>query len=642
LLKEVWLERRLSMNLDYEAIGLTIGIETHQQLKTRYKLFCNCNPDLSKVKPEIRFLRRLRPTQSEMGQVDPAAFFEFQKGKTMIYEAAPDTSCLVEMDEEPPHHLNNEAVDICLTIALMLQARIVDEIHVMRKVVIDGSNTTGFQRTAIVAREGTLDVSGKSIPIQNICLEEDAARKIVEKGMVSHYAIDRLGIPLIEVTTGPVIYTPEEAQEVAKEIGDVMRATGNVKRGIGTIRQDLNISITGGGIIEVKGVQRLEDLQKVVRFEAHRQHMLMVIRDELKKREVTAKSIQGEIIDATKVLESSKCQVINDALRRGGVVLAVRIPSFGEIFGRELGPGIRFGTEVSDYARFWGGVGGIFHTDELPAYRITKTEKTKLMDFIGCTKKDVVVFVADERERCEDALKAVVTRCKQAIDGVPPETRASTTEGTTRYMRPRPGAERMYPETDVPPIAIKRERIERIRQDLPEMPREIIRKLRVVYGLNEKLADQLSDSKFLDLFETIMNETKLAPALVAVTLTETLKSLRRDGIPVDTLDETEISNLFLLVDMGKITKEAIPDILDWISNNKGRPAEEAVRELGLERLGDKQLKEIAKRILDMNTKIRQEPLGRARKILLGLLMKEVRGRAEAEEAIEVVNRLLSS
>jgi glutamyl-tRNA(Gln) amidotransferase subunit E len=630
------------MKLDYEAIGLTVGIETHQQLKTRHKLFCNCHPDLSVLKPEIRFLRRLRPTQSEMGQVDPAAFFEFQRGKTIVYEAPSDTSCLVEMDEEPPHNLNNEAVDICLTIAVMLRARIVDEIHVMRKVVIDGSNTTGFQRTAIVAREGILEVGGKSIPIQNICLEEDAARKIGEKGMISQYAIDRLGIPLIEVTTGPVIHTPEEAREVAKEIGDVMRATGKVKRGLGTIRQDLNISITGGAIIEVKGVQRLEDLQKVTRFEAHRQHMLLVIRNELKKRKVIAKNLQEKIVDVTKTLEHSRCKVIKDALRRGGVVLAVRIPSFGEIFGLELGPGIRFGTEVSDYARFWGGVGGIFHTDELPAYGISKNEKTDLMNSTGCKERDLLVFVADQRERCEEALKAVVERCKQAIDGVPPETRASTTEGTTRYMRPRPGAERMYPETDVPPITIKPERLERIGQDLPEMPRDIIRKLRVVYGLNKKLADQLSDSPFLDLFETIMNETGLTPALVAVTLTETLKSLRRDGIPVDILDETEISNLFLLVDSGRITKEAIPDILNWISNNKGRPAEEAVRELGLERLGDKELKEIADSILDKNPRIRQEPLKRARKILLGLLMKEVRGRSEAEEAIKVVNRLLSS
>jgi len=628
------------MSLDYKAIGLTVGIEAHQQLETKSKLFCNCNPNLSKVEPGIRFLRRLRPTQSEMGQVDPAALFEFKKGKSVIYEADPEVCCLVEMDEEPPHDLDNEAVDICLTIAMMLKARIVDEIHVMRKIVIDGSNTTGFQRTAIVAMDGTLDVDGRGIQIQNICLEEDAARKTGEKGRISHYAIDRLGIPLIEVTTGPVIHTPQEAREVAKAIGEVMRATRRVKRGLGTIRQDLNISIAGGAIIEVKGVQKLESLEKVVIFEAQRQSVLQEIRDELKKRGVKAESLQGEFVDATKIFKNSRCKIIKDSLRNGGIVLAVKIPFFNQMLGVELEPGIRLGTEVSDYARFRGGVGGIFHTDELPAYRITGDEKASLTDLMKCGEKDAVIFVADERERCKEALKAAVERCRQAIKGVPAETRAPTPEGATRYMRPRPGAERMYPETDVPPTPIGPGRIEMIRRELPQLPKERMNRLRVVYNLNRKLAGQILDSPFLGLFETITNETVVPPSLVAVTLTETMKSLTRDGIPTEVLGESEVLDVFGLVDSGSITKEAIPDILGWISTNRGRSAEEAVRELGLGRLEGKELEEIARRILSENQQVKNETAERARKILVGLLMREVRGRVEAEEAINIIERLL--
>ncbi len=630
------------MTLDYKAIRLTVGIEAHQQLETKSKLFCNCRPSLSRVKSKIRFLRRLRPTQSEMGQVDPAALFEFQKGKSVIYEADPEVSCLVEMDEEPPHDLDDEAVDICLTIATMLQARIVDEIHVMRKIVIDGSNTTGFQRTAVVAMNGVLDVDGKSIQIQNICLEEDAARKTGEKGLTSYYAIDRLGIPLIEVTTGPVIHTPEEAREVAKAIGDVMRATRRVKRGLGTIRQDLNVSIAGGAVIEVKGVQKLENLERVVRFEAQRQSTLQEIRGKLRKRGVKTGDLQEEFVDVTEIFEKSKCKVIKRSLQDGGIVLAVRIPSFDQILGIELEPGIRFGTEVSDYAKFRGGVGGIFHTDELPAYGITGDDKAALMDFMKCKEKDAVVFVADRQERCEDALKAAVERCRQAVKGIPGETRAPTPEGTTRYMRPRPGAERMYPETDVPPTPISRERIERIRQELPQLPKEQMKRLKVVYNLNQKLAGQILDSPFLDLFETITNETGVPPSLIAVTLTETMKSLSREGIPTEALGENEIRDVFGLVDSGKITKEAIPDILGWVSTNRDRSAEEAVRELGLGRLESKELEETARRILTGNPQIREEPAKKARKILLGLLMKEVRGRAEAEEAVKIIERLLTS
>jgi len=246
------------LETDYEKIGLKIGLEIHQQLDTSAKLFCKCPPELFKGEPEITFLRRLRPTQSELGQIDPAAFFEFQKGVKILYEASTATSCLVEMDEEPPHPLNMEAVEIALTAALMMKANPVDEIHVLRKTVIDGSNTTGFQRTCVIALNGEMIVGEKIVPIQHVSLEEDAARKMgAEEGNIIRYRIDRLGIPLIEVATAPVIKSPKEAQEVAFAIGRILRATGRVMRGLGTIRQDLNISIPMGALIEIKGVQEL-------------------------------------------------------------------------------------------------------------------------------------------------------------------------------------------------------------------------------------------------------------------------------------------------------------------------------------------------------------------------------------------------
>src|SRR5208337_478414 len=232
------------MEIDYEKIGLKVGLEIHQQLDTSAKLFCSCKPQLFKEEPEITFLRRLRPTQSELGQVDPAAFFEFQKGVKILYQANRATSCLVEMDEEPPHPLNPEAVETVLSIALLMKAKPVDEVHVMRKTVIDGSNTTGFQRTCVIALDGEIKVGEKTVPIQHAGLEEDAARKTGEEtGNVAIYRIDRLGIPLVEIATAPVIKSPKEAEEVALAIGRILRATGKVIRGLGTIRQDINISI---------------------------------------------------------------------------------------------------------------------------------------------------------------------------------------------------------------------------------------------------------------------------------------------------------------------------------------------------------------------------------------------------------------
>lgn len=289
------------MEIDYNRVGLKVGLEIHQQLDTKAKLFCQCKTELFKGEPEITFIRRLRPTQSELGQIDPAAYFEFQKGVKILYEANRETSCLVEMDEEPPHLLNTEAVEIALTVALMLKAKPVDEIHVMRKTVIDGSNTTGFQRTCVIALKGEITTGEKTIPIEHISLEEDAARKMgEEEDNTIRYRIDRLGIPLIEIATAPAINTPKEAGEVALAIGRILRATGKVKRGLGTIRQDLNISIAEGALTEIKGVQELELLPLVVEYEVQRQLNLIEISKELQKKRRKTRSHKGRILRRNK------------------------------------------------------------------------------------------------------------------------------------------------------------------------------------------------------------------------------------------------------------------------------------------------------------------------------------------------------
>ncbi|MCK4615166.1 MAG: Glu-tRNA(Gln) amidotransferase subunit GatE, partial [Thermoplasmata archaeon] len=233
-----------------------IGIEIHQQLDT-HKLFCSCPSELKELKG-THLVRYLRPTRSELGEVDIAALSEARKALGIRYESG--NTCLVEADEEPPHEVNQEAVEIALGIGRLFHADTVDELHFMRKIVIDGSNTTGFQRTGLVAMNGHLNTSKGVVGIDVICLEEDAARKISEKGKEKVYRLDRLGIPLVEVTTKPDIVSGEHAKETASLIGAYLRATGRVKRGLGTIRQDLNVSIPEGARVELKGVQDLRSI----------------------------------------------------------------------------------------------------------------------------------------------------------------------------------------------------------------------------------------------------------------------------------------------------------------------------------------------------------------------------------------------
>ncbi len=618
------------MKIDYSKIGLKAGLEVHQQLDTTSKLFCSCKPQLFRGEPEVAFLRRLRPTQSELGQIDPAALFEFQKEVKILYEATRETACLVEMDEEPPHDLNKEAVEIALITALMMKAKPVDEIHVMRKTVIDGSNTTGFQRTCVVALNGEIKIKGKKVPIQHVSLEEDAARKMGEEAQTIRYRIDRLGIPLIEVTTAPVVYSPQEAQETALTIGRILRATGKVRRGLGTIRQDLNISIRDGALTEIKGVQELDLVSRVIENEIERQLGLLKIRDELKERGVKKENIKKEFVDVTSYFKETKCKFILKALKQDKRVLAVKLSGFAGFLKRELAIGMRLGAEMADIASFWGRVGGIFHTDELPAYGITIEEVNRLGRLMNKEPLDAVVFVADTLENATDALKAVVQRAREAVRGVPEETRAANPDGTTRYMRPRPGAARMYPETDVPPIRLTREYLGKLRRQLPELPEHKMRRLIEEYGLNQKLAKQILDSEHCDLFETIAGETEVSPTVIAVALTETWKALRREGIDVEATTDSQFRGLFSLIESGKTTKEAIPAIIAWLSKHEGATSTEAIENLGLAMIPRKELESIIDDLMERNKILLQERGESSFGLLMGIIMKKVRGRAKAE------------
>jgi glutamyl-tRNA(Gln) amidotransferase subunit E len=618
------------MEVDYAKAGLKVGLEIHQQLNTKKKLFCSCPPELFKEEPEITFLRRLRPTQSELGQVDPAAFFEFQKGIKVRYEANRTTSCLVEMDEEPPHPLNVEALEVVLTAALMMNMQPIDEVHVMRKTVIDGSNTTGFQRTCIVASDGWIKVGEKTIPMQAASLEEDAARKTgtEDNGKTIRYRIDRLGIPLIEVATAPVIYSPMEAQEVAFAIGRILRDTGKAMRGLGTIRQDLNVSLPNGALIEIKGVQELELISEVVEYEVQRQLGLIQVKDELQSRGIKTEVLKEDFVDVSEVFTQTKCKVVRKALDNKQSVMAVNLTGFAGLLKWELMPGFRLGTELSDRAKFWGRVGGIFHTDELPAYGVTAEEVEALRKTVGTGEADAVVFVADTEENVSDALRAVVERAREALTGVPAETRTAKADGTTRYMRPRPGAARMYPETDIPPTQITAELVEKIQSDLPEPAEKKQARLMKQYNLNEKLASQLIDSEYGVLFEAVVKETGAVATTVAVFLTETVKSLRRDGVQVEKVTDKHIMDVFRVVGSGELAKEAVADVFVWLSKNAGGTLQDAVNSLGLRMFSKAELAELIDRVVAENKQSVDKLGTKAFGMLMGAVMKEVRGKAD--------------
>ena len=605
------------------------GIEIHQQLDTK-KLFCDCASHLCED-GRGAYYRRLRPTTGETGEIDRAALVQFQKGMGYRYQLSDGVSCLVELDEEPPHGANKDAMDTVLTFSSMLNSDIADEVHFMRKIVVDGSNTTGFQRTALVAMNGFVNVNGKDISILSVCLEEDAARKMETTSGEITYRLDRLGIPLIEVATGPDIRSPEEAMETALRIGTLLRATKKVKRGIGTIREDLNISIPGGARVEIKGVQELRLLPLYVENEIQRQQMLLTIKDTLGSRKT--KKVNINIVDVTDIFKDCQSKVIKSAFSEKGKVLAVPLPGFAGVMNGDSGK-LRLGAEMAQRARTKG-VKGIFHSDELPGYGIEQNFIDDLKKELKMTREnDAFAICAAPETKAINALTAAAERANEALEFVPEETRDPLPDGTSKYSRPLPGAARMYPETDVPPIRITSERLKIIKKNLPELPEETEKRIVKEYKINAQQAKQLVRQGDDVLFERIFGAYD-QPAVIATTLLNTFTEMEREGSNIGMISETDVIEVFKMLKASKFSKEALPSVFREVV--KGRSPEDSVKSLGLESIGNDEAAEMIRKVIQDRIGFVKEKGMAAIGPLMGPVMEIIRGKVDGK----VVSALLT-
>ena len=613
---------------DIKNIGLKVGLEIHQQLDTKKKLFCDCIPT-EEEEFTRKISRRLRAAKSELGKIDPAALFESTKSKIIMYYANPNSSCLVEEDEEPPHALDSDAKNIVLLISSALESKIFSEIHVMRKTVIDGSNTTGFQRTMLVAQGGYIEVNGKQVGVQSICLEEDAGKLIKDEGNYRFFSLDRLGVPLIEIALDPVEGDPKFVKDIALTLGRLLRVTKRVMRGIGTIRQDVNISIEGGGIIEVKGVQQLDQLEKIIEFEAKRQYGLKLISEKINQTEFREISRNDDVFDITRIMRDCNSKIIKKSIEKQEKIFAIRVKTLKGIFGFEPYLDIRLGKEIGQLVRFFG-IGGVFHSDELPNYGIEVEDIQRVKKELEIGNDDAFLIIAGDKIPVGFAIDAIINRIRLAKSGPPAETRAATQNGDTIFLRPRPGASRMYPETDIPTVKVTNEEITEVKYKIPKSWKESIKEVETNYQINEQLAEQIFDSDYFELFEQICSKKQNSPNYVASVLCSTITNLERQGLDSGLLDNEQIMNTFDLLQQGKINKESIEMIFEQIMSKKANDILQALENASITQLTEEELDKILDNIIQNNAdKIQQEQM-RALSGLMGIAMKEVRGKASGK------------
>ncbi len=610
------------------------GLEIHQQLATG-KLFCACPAELSED-VAVSFGRRLRAAEGEDRAVDAAASLQAARGLLYRYEVVP-SSCLVEMDDEPPHPLNADALETALLVALLLEARPVDEVEVMRKIVVDGSTTSGFQRTALVATGGHIDVRGRTHRIETVCLEEDAARRIGESPDGVTYRLDRLGISLIEIATAPDITSGVEAREVAEEIGALLRATGRVRRGIGTIREDVNVSTEGGRRTEIKGVQELRKIQEYVEREVGRQRVLLSLRDELLRRGASVPS--GSQREMTDLFREVRSGPLSEVRRSGAVVLVLPLLGFAGLLKSPPGTEERLGRELAAQARAVG-LGGILHSDELPGHGVSEAVVRKLRQALGVGDADAfVLVVGPSREPAEAAVERVAARARAALEGVPEETRDPLPDGSTRYSRPLPGRDRMYPETDVPPIPVSGERLDMLRRDLPEHPSARRERIIRQYTLPLEVVRQLEGLEDVEEFEALVQRGH-APGAVARLLTQDAPAAMAQTPEARPFSLDILDMVLAAAESGKFAKEGIPAVLGALAAG-ATSVEAAIGRAGLSSGPVEDLDAVVDRIVRANAKLVHERGEAALSPLMGDVMREVRGRRDGKEVADSLRRSIA-
>lgn len=532
-----YVDRKDARQSDYDRIGFMSGLEVHQQLLTKRKLFCRCPAGIYQ-KPDqfdAEVIRHMRPTLSELGEYDGTALMEFRTKKEIVYRISHPTACTYEVDDTPPFPIDREALNIAIGIALTSKMNIVGEVHITRKQYLDGSIPTGFQRTAIVGIGGEIPLKNKKIRLIQMSIEEDSCREISDIGHRRIYRTDRLGMPLIETVTYPDMTNPEEVKEACDYIRFLNRSTGNVRTGIGAGREDVNVSCTGGTRVEIKGVAHTKWIPELTHVECFRQWALLAIRDTLCAR-TSKENWKTSFIELNPKDFSFYYGPLTNAIERKEKLYAVNLPYFGGLLSHFTQPGVPFADEFVNRLK-------VIACIEKPNMACSEdTEDVistnffeKIQVLLNAGENDAqIVFWAPEND-VKTALETIEERAKMAFEGVPQETRKALTNGITIFERVLPGADRMYPDTDSAPIPIPSSLIEELRAQIPDEVYNRYQQL-LVWQIPTDCYSYLFTNNHYPVIKKIIEDLQFSPKMVGVFFGQRLKHLhgQNSKIPFNT------------------------------------------------------------------------------------------------------------
>ena len=586
-----YVDRKEATQADYDRIGFMSGLEVHQQLATKEKLFCRCPAGIFQ-KPDqfdAELLRHMRPTLSEMGEYDGTALMEFKTRKNIIYRIAHRTACTYEVDDTPPFPINPEALQYALEITLASKLKVVGEVHITRKQYLDGSIPTGFQRTAILGIDGEIPLRHKKVRLIQLSVEEDACREVSDIGHTRIYRTDRLGMPLIETVTYPEMVNPDEVEEAGNVIRFLNRSTGRVRTGIGAGRQDVNVSCKGGTRIEVKGVAHTKWIPEVTHVECFRQWALLAIREQLKSR-IQKEDWKMNYMELNPKEFHFYFDPITDAIKRGEKVYAVNLPKFGGLLSHFTQPGHPFYCEFAERLK-------VIACIERPNMATSEDledvvsrsvfEKAAKALNAGDNDAQIIFWAADDDVKT--ALETIEERALMAFDGVPKETRKALPDGTTIFERVLPGADRMYPDTDSAPIPLTNDYIEGLRKNIPESIADRYAQLDQ-WGVPADCYKYILTYNYFPLIKRITDELGVCPKYLGTFFGHRLKHLHGQYGKLPFYAE-RVYELFAFLKEKGLDKSIAPDLLKLLFEYPTTDFAEMLKSTGYRKMTKQEIEE---------------------------------------------------
>jgi glutamyl-tRNA(Gln) amidotransferase subunit E len=631
--------------LDYQAVGLISGLEVHQQLFTKEKLFCRCPAGLYTETHDGEVLRHMRPTLSELGEYDGTALMEFKTKKEIVYLLNHQNVCTYEMDDTPPFLVNQEAIDVGIELCLTMNMDIIDEIHIARKQYLDGSIPTGFQRTAIVGVNGWLPFKGRKLTVTHVSIEEDSCREVKDKGHQIIWRTDRLGMPLTETVTGPELVTPYEVKDAILLCGMVARSTGRVRTGIGASRQDVNVSVRGGERCEIKGVPRAGFAVKLVHNEGLRQHNLLKIREELRQRGLfQPTTIKMNAYDISDIFTDVDLGFTQRALQAGGKVYAVKIDGVAGIAQYPTQPDTTFLDELRGRVRVIACLDEapiVLSSAQMPEFANKHRVLERIRKRVRLGENDDFFIVFGPEGDCRTAAEEIRLRFCDATVGVPKETRQALVGGFTTFERILPGPDRMYPDTDSPPTRVTPERVAEAKGRLKTAPWDRIERY-MSWRVPEETAHYLIRRGGADIVDAVVEKTGVDGLFAAITIGQRVKALKRAGVPVQRLGAAEWTQIFDRFTDGRMPREAVPAVAQRMAQD-GLDADAACAALGIALRGrDQWLGSVDGLTMEGYDSARADCDEKRVRFLAGKAVRMLKGKAAASEVAAFIRTKLNA